>query len=167
MTFSGGGIADIRPTNSEGGALVRPGYSGVVSLRAHGTNRYALAVNAFTPAASGTSGLTQSQVDARIETWARAGSSGQLPTSKIPNLAASKITSGSFSTSRIPNLSASKITSGSFSTSRIPNLSASKITSGTIASARLPTNRVRVSNEAAWTNLGNRRVSSTLYWWPE
>ena len=51
VTFSGGGIADIRPSASEGGATVLPGYSGRVALRAHQTNRYSLSVNSFKPGA--------------------------------------------------------------------------------------------------------------------
>ena len=43
---------------------------------------------------------------------------------------------GQINTSAIPNLAASKITSGTFATDRIPNLAASKITSGTLALAR-------------------------------
>ena len=69
--------------------------------------------------------LTQSQVDARVqagvEDWAEDGNTSDIPTSKIPNLNANKITSGTLSASRIPNLNANKITSGTLSASRIPS----------------------------------------------
>ena len=61
---------------------------------------------------------------------------GTISTSRIPNLAASKITSGTFDAARIPSLDAAKIASGTLDAARIPNLSASKITSGTLGLAR-------------------------------
>ena len=93
----------------------------------------------------GTGGLTQSQVDARIATWARASSpSGTIPSarislsaSQIPSLDAGKITTGTFATARIASLDASKINSGTFDAARIPNLSANKITSGSMSADRI------------------------------
>ena len=49
ITFAGGGRADIYPTTAQGGARVKPGYSAIVTLSAHATNRYILAVNAWNP----------------------------------------------------------------------------------------------------------------------
>lgn len=57
--------------------------------------------------------------------WALAESLiGVLDTSKIPNLAASKITSGTFDVARIPNLDAAKITTGTVAAARLPDISA-------------------------------------------
>lgn len=89
-------------------------------------------------------------------------SSGTLSSSRIPNLAASKITSGRFSSSAlIPNLPASKITSGTFRSSRIPNLSASKINSGTLASSRIPS--LPTSKITSGRFSSSRLPSTTVY----
>ena len=88
-------------------------------------------------------GQTQAQVDARIRALvadpAEQGNASAWPTSKIPNLNASKINAGTFNQARIPGLPASRITSGAFATTRIPSLSADKITSGRFTADRLPT----------------------------
>ena len=63
---------------------------------------------------------------------------GVFAITRIPNLAASKITSGAFATDRIPNLAASKITSGTLGIDRIPNLSAAKINAGELSINRIP-----------------------------
>ena len=61
-----------------------------------------------------------------------------LETGKIPDLAASKITSGTLHVRHIPSLDASKTTNGTFSVYRIPPLHASKINDGTFATSRIP-----------------------------
>ena len=67
LTFTGGGIADIRPTTAQGGASVTPGFAGICTLNPHATNRFALLVAAWNRAERG--GLNQSQVDARIANY--------------------------------------------------------------------------------------------------
>ena len=74
---------------------------------------------------------------------------GTISTSRIPNLAASKITSGTLDAARIPSLDAAKITSGTLDAARIPNISASKITSGTLGLARGGTGVDNTSRTAA------------------
>ena len=49
VTFGGGGVATIRPTAAEGGAIVEHGFSALISLRAFRTNEYELFVNSFIP----------------------------------------------------------------------------------------------------------------------
>ena len=65
-------------------------------------------------------------------------STGALPTTLIPSLPASIITSGVFALGQIPPLPASQITSGTFALAQIPALPASQITSGTFAPAQIP-----------------------------
>ena len=58
---------------------------------------------------------------------------------------------GTLADARIPNLAASKITSGTFNAARIPNLAASKITAGTLAGQV-------VANASATSNLTTTQV---------
>ena len=83
--------------------------------------------------------LTGTIATARIPDLAASKiTSGTLGVDRVPALAASKITSGAFDVARIPDLAASKITSGAFDVARVPDLAASKITSGTLDVARIP-----------------------------
>lgn len=65
--------------------------------------------------------------------------SGTLADARIPSLNASKINAGTLDDARIPSLNASKINAGTFGADRIPSLDASKITAGTLNEARIPT----------------------------
>jgi hypothetical protein len=87
--------------------------------------------------------ITNDQLAGSIQAIKIAGVSssvliGEISSSIIPNLAASKITTGTFSADRIPNLDAAKITTGTFATGRIPSITnamlAGGITNGKIAS---------------------------------
>ena len=68
-------------------------------------------------------------------------SSGSIESSEITSIDASKL-SGTIADARIPNLAASKITSGTLADARIPSLAASKIGSGTFADARIASSNV-------------------------
>ena len=50
ITFSGGGIANIRPTSTEGGATVKPGYSAWITFEPETNGTYTLSVNAWNEA---------------------------------------------------------------------------------------------------------------------
>ena len=47
IDFEGGGIADIRPTLTQGGARVTQGFAAICTLNPHATNRFALLVAAW------------------------------------------------------------------------------------------------------------------------
>ena len=47
IDFTGGGIADIRPTITQGGARVTQGFAAICTLNPHSTNRFALLVAAW------------------------------------------------------------------------------------------------------------------------
>ena len=67
-------------------------------------------------------------------------SAGTLDAARIPLLPSGKV----------PNLDASKITSGQFHQDRIPGLNANKITSGTLSESRLPGNIPRLNGFNSW-----------------
>ena len=85
-----------------------------------------------------TEAQVNTQIGAAVEDFAKVGNTSTVPTAKVPDLDAGKITTGAFDAARIPGLAASKITTGVFDETRIPDLKASKVTSGTFAVARIP-----------------------------
>ena len=126
-------------------------------------------ITAAVPATDTVTGtVTLTQIRGLITAWWNALTT--IPSNKIPNLAASKITSGMLNLLRIPNLPASKITSGVFNSLRIPSLDASKINSGKFANARIPTAtstlvggvKVRTLTEAQYDALTSKDTE-TLY----
>ena len=115
-------------------------------------------------------GIDQAQADATVRRLvadpAEQGNSSAWPTSKIPNLNASKTNAGTFDQARIPGLPASRVTSGAFATTRIPNLDAAKIASGRFDAARLPTNSafIRDISQSAYDALSTAdKNNGTIY----
>ena len=72
INFTGGGIADIRPTTAQGGATVDPGFAAICTLNPHASTRFALLVAAWNRAAD--TGATAAQVARLLPTLPATGS---------------------------------------------------------------------------------------------
>ena len=72
INFTGGGIADIRPTTAQGGATVTPGFAAICTLNPHATTRFALLVAAWNRAAD--TGATAAQIARLLPTLPASGS---------------------------------------------------------------------------------------------
>ena len=82
ITFSGGGIALIRPSSTQGGATVAPGYTAYVNLNPVGTREYMLAVNAWKTGSGALPDATESVkgvVELATTTEMTAGTAKKVP----------------------------------------------------------------------------------------
>ena len=136
VTFDDGGIITAGNTNSL--TLMSSGNSVVLK---HAGDNIKLQTASYGVQITGTAGATTFSGSGASLTSIPAGElTGTIADARIPNLAASKITSGLFDSARLQPLAmnASYITTGTLDANRINNVAASAISSGRVDSDRLP-----------------------------